>query len=113
MAWALQWVGYALLGLGLILLAHGLMRVPFALALPVTAAFCFAGVAGIVAFFAPSGIGVREAALAWYLAPYIGPGPAALFAIAARLWLTVGDLLLISMGMWLMRRETGERYGSS
>lgn len=112
-AWLLQWIGYAVLGIGLIVLAHGLLRVPFALVLPVTAAFCFAGVAGIVAFFAPSGIGVREAALAWYLAPYIGPGPAALFAIAARLWLTLGDLLLIGLGMWLLQREAGKRSGSA
>lgn len=105
-AWMLQLAGYALLGSGLILLANGLMRVPLEFLSPTTAAFCFAGVSGIVAFFAPAGIGVREAALAWYLAPYIGPGPAALFAIAARLWLTLGDLMLVSLGLWLMRRET-------
>jgi hypothetical protein len=54
---------------------------------PAAAAFVGSYVAGIIAVFAPGGLGIREAALVALLSPGIG-APAALFlAIAARLWL--------------------------
>ena len=104
--WMLQVGAYVLLGLGFVALAGSLMELPPSLILPGIAALCFAGVAGIAAFIVPAGIGVREAALVWYLSPFIGPGPAALLAIAARVWLTVGELFLVALGLWLMRNKS-------
>ena len=103
--WLMQLAAYVLLGLGFVALAHGLLALPASLAMPGIAGLCFAGVAGIAAFFVPAGIGVREAALAWYLSAYIGPGPAALLAVASRVWLTFGEACLIAAGLLLMRGE--------
>ncbi len=71
----------------------------------VVAGLCFAGLAGIAAFFVPAGIGVREAALVWYLAPVIGPGPAALLAVAARVWISVGEAGLVAAGMLVLHQS--------
>ena len=75
------------------------------LAWPTIAGLCFAGLAGIAAFFVPAGIGVREAALAWYLAPVIGPAPAALLAVASRLWISTGEAVLVGGGLLALRRR--------
>lgn len=51
------------------------------------ASFVGSYVAGIIAVFAPGGIGVREAALVALLSPMTGPAEALLLAVASRLWL--------------------------
>ena len=57
------------------------------------------------AFLVPAGIGVREAALAWFLAGVLAPAPAALLAIAARLLLTLAELLSMLAGLSWLRIE--------
>ena len=73
-AWLLQLAGYVALGLGLFALARGIDLPVAGQAGTAVAALCFAGLAGMAAFFVPAGIGVREAALAWYLSPVLGIG---------------------------------------
>ena len=106
--WALQLLAYLALGLGVHLLGLASGLVPPGLAGPVIAAFCFGGMAGIAAVFVPAGLGVREAALAWYLSPWIGAGPAMLLALLARAWISLGEALLVLAGsLWLQRRKVG------
>lgn len=61
--------------------------------LPAAAVFIGSYVAGIIAVFAPGGLGVREAALVALLSPIAGPAPALLLAIASRLWLVALEIL--------------------
>jgi uncharacterized membrane protein YbhN (UPF0104 family) len=61
--------------------------------LPASAAFIGSYVAGIIAVFAPGGLGVREAALVALLSPVVGPAPALLLAIGSRLWLVALEIL--------------------
>ena len=61
--------------------------------LPASAAFIGSYVAGIIAVFAPGGLGVREAALVALLSPVTGPAPALLLAIGSRLWLVALEIL--------------------
>lgn len=102
-AWSLQLAGQLFQGLGLFMLGIGTGLLTPALAIPAVSAFCFAGLAGIAALFVPAGLGVREAALAWFLAPWIGAAPALLLAVLARLWITVGEAILISSGLFWLR----------
>jgi hypothetical protein len=104
-AWLLQLAGYVALGLGLVALGQGIGLPVAAQAGTIVAALCFAGLAGIAAFFVPAGIGVREAALAWYLAPVLGVGPATLLAVAARVWISLGEAALVALGLGLLRGE--------
>lgn len=107
--WAMQLAAYLLLGLGCLFLARGMGISQADIAMPVVAGLCFAGLAGIAAFFVPAGIGVREAALVWYLAPVIGPAPAALLAVAARVWISVGEASLIAAGMLVLHQSNDGR----
>lgn len=107
----LQLGSYLLLGGGLYALTlawQPAAGVPFA---AVTGALCLSGIAGIVAFVVPAGLGVREGALVWVLAPFTGPVFAALIAVAARVWLTAGDAVAVIVGAWLLRRSGGNGGG--
>ena len=106
-AWCLQLLAYLTLGLGCFELGQAFALVAGELLLPVVAGLCFAGLAGIAAFFVPAGLGVREAALAWFLAPWIGPAPALLLAVLARLWISLGEAIVIAGGLlWLRAQGT-------
>lgn len=107
--WLMQVAGYLVLGLGCLFLARGLGIAQADITLSVVAGLCFAGLAGVAAFIVPAGIGVREAALAWYLAPVIGPGPAALLAVAARVWISVGEACLVAAGMIALHQSAHGR----
>ncbi len=74
----------------------------------VLAAYPLAWAAGTLTPGAPGGIGVREAALAVQLAPFLGEAPAALAAIALRAVTVGGDLLLAGAAWALRGREDGE-----
>jgi len=56
------------------------------------ASFAAAYLLGFLVLFAPGGLGVREGVLAVLLGPTLGPGPAAVIAVVARLWMTVVEL---------------------
>lgn len=103
LVWLMQVFGYFLFGLGLLALAKGLGIERAGMAWPMIASLSFAGLAGIAAFFVPAGIGVREAALAWFLSPIIGPAPAALLAVTSRLWISVGEAVLVAGGLLVLR----------
>lgn len=49
---------------------------------------------GLLAIFAPGGIGVREGIMTMYLSMFINPGLAAVIPWIYRIWLTVFELLL-------------------
>ncbi len=68
-----------------------------------TAGFVFAAV---TVFFAPAGLGAREAVLAALLAPLLPAGAVALVVVASRLVHTGADLLGAGAGLfWLRRRQ--------
>ena len=63
-------------------------------ALQLGATYVLAGVLGILAFFVPSGLGVREAVIAIVAAPIIGADTAAACALIARVCATAADGVL-------------------
>ena len=71
-----------------------------------SAAAMLAFVAGFLSLL-PGGVGVRETVLATLLGPIIGPGPALLSAVAARL-VQLGVESILAAGIWIMmnRRRT-------
>lgn len=58
------------------------------------AAYVLAGIVGILTFFVPSGIGVRESVILLFLSPALGVPTAAFVAILARLYATLADVAL-------------------
>ena len=76
-----------------------------------------ANVAGILAFFAPAGLGVREAVLVAGLAPYLSAGDALGIAAILRVLTLLADLIFVSLtgGVALLarrRRAGSENDGS-
>jgi hypothetical protein len=73
-------------------------------------AYALAYVAGMVAFFIPSGIGVREAVLTASLASRLPGGVALIWALLLRLWVTAVELLFVGLvvAIELAVRRRGE-----
>jgi uncharacterized membrane protein YbhN (UPF0104 family) len=84
------WVGY---GAAFVLLWWAFPNLPPVAPAAAIGSFAGAYFLGYAAVFAPAGVGVREGALAFLLAPMLGAAEATVLAIVARLWMTVAELL--------------------
>ncbi len=115
----LRWLGLYLpgwLGYGV---AFGLLWASFPALAGVSwsaavGSFAAAYFLGYAALFAPAGVDIREGALSVLLAPWLGGAPAAVLAVMARLWITVGELMpvawmVVSGGIRRVRRASETR----
>lgn len=93
------WAGY---GFALWLLARGVLATPHGLT-PWRAAGAFAAsyVVGLLAVFAPGGVGVREGMLFGLLQPTLGAADAFALAVASRVLLTGTELAAAGLG-WMV-----------
>lgn len=66
--------------------------------------FAAAWVVGYLSFLTPSGIGVREGALALMLTPTFGLAPAVVASLLSRLTCTVGEVVLLSAWQTMVSR---------
>lgn len=99
--------GYWLvLGFGLLCLNQAIMP-SSGMSLGLICAQALAQVSGLLAFFAPAGLGVREGVLASLLAPSLGLGPAMLLAAVQRLWLLAVEVPCALLGWALLRSSPG------
>jgi uncharacterized membrane protein YbhN (UPF0104 family) len=104
--WLLYLPVWVLLGLGFWLCVRAFTSTS-ADDIPIfAAAFALAWLVGLVAVYAPGGIGVREAVLVALLAGRIGTTDALLAATASRGVLTLCDLALGASGAWLIKRPS-------
>ncbi|UTT63020.1 lysylphosphatidylglycerol synthase domain-containing protein [Microcella humidisoli] len=82
-------------GVGIVLVAASITAVPATDWLLIGAAYALAGALGILAFFVPSGLGVREAVLfACLVAAGYSAADAVLISLLARLLSTIADAVL-------------------
>lgn len=90
-------------GIGFVLLAGTVADITPAEWLPFAAAYVLAGAVGILAFFVPSGLGVREAIIVLILSQYIPVAEAVVISLLARLLSTLGDGLVALLYVGLRR----------
>jgi uncharacterized membrane protein YbhN (UPF0104 family) len=95
---------WLLLGGSFWLCAHGLLGVPEHDIAFYAGAFAVAWLAGLVAIYAPGGIGVREAVLVALLSGRIGAADALVIAAASRLIFILVDALLAGIASAALRR---------
>jgi glycosyltransferase 2 family protein len=95
---------WLLLGASFWLCAHGLLGVPARDMTIYVGAFAVAWLAGLLAVYAPGGLGVREAVLVALLSGRIGAANALVVAAASRLILIFVDLLFAGIATAAMRR---------
>lgn len=94
---------WALLGASFWLCASGVAAVPVRDLALFTGAFAVAWLAGLLAVYAPGGLGVREAVLVALLSGRIGAADALVLAAASRLMLVLVDVVLAGIATAMMR----------
>jgi glycosyltransferase 2 family protein len=91
------------IGVSFWMTAHAFLHVgPVDIAL-YTGAFAAAWIVGLIAIYAPGGIGVREAVLVAILGPRIGAANALVIALASRAVFTLADLVPAALSVPLLR----------
>jgi uncharacterized membrane protein YbhN (UPF0104 family) len=95
---------WPLLGVGFWMTARGFVRAPVADLPAYAGAFSAAWVVGLIAIYAPGGLGVREAVLVALLRGKIGSADALVVALASRGLLTLADLAAAAAGFTALRR---------
>lgn len=100
-------LGYAvnafLLGFAFFVFVRGLLPLQDSGFLYLTGSFLVAGLSGMLALFAPGGLGVRDGVLLVALLPILPPGSAAVTALAARLWTLIAELALAAVYLVAVR----------
>lgn len=81
-------------GLGFVMIVASFLDVPASAYVPLAAAYVLAGAAGILAVFVPSGLGVRESVIVLLASRYMPVEQAIVLSLVARLYSTVGDVVL-------------------
>lgn len=87
--YVLNWL---LFGVALYVFIRSFYPLEISSILYLTGAFSFAGMMGIIAVFAPSGLGVREGILALFLGQVMPVPVALVVSVASRVWLTIIEL---------------------
>lgn len=96
---------WLVLGASFWLCARGLVAVPAHHIAFYIGAFAVAWLAGLVAVYAPGGLGVREAVLVALLSSRIGAADALVIAAASRLTLILVDVVLAALAAAARRRD--------
>jgi len=102
-------LNWTLLGVGFFLFVAAVYPLPARYLVYLAGSFALASTIGILALFAPAGLGVREAILMLSLAAIMPKGIAAVVTLAARVWMTVGELLAVAAVALILGRSAGFR----
>jgi len=84
-------------GTAFFLFIKSIVSISFFNILPIAGIYILSNVSGFLAIFTPGGLGVKEGVLTGLLTFYFPLGVAALISILARIWLTISDLLALSL----------------
>ena len=101
--YAVTWI---LIGVSFWMTARALVPVKVSDLALYMGAFAAAWLVGLIAIYAPGGIGVREAVLVAILGPRIGSSDALVIAAVSRAVFTLADLIPAAISMPLLRRKT-------
>jgi hypothetical protein len=92
--------GWIVLGVGNYVLIWRIGAIGWNYFLFVTGAHALAGIVGVLSLFAPSGIGVRDGLMFFFLSRIMPAYQATLASVGLRLWLTGCELLVIGLA-WI------------
>ena len=92
---------------GFVLIAASVVPIDASEWLPLGAAYVLAGAVGILAFFVPSGLGVREAVIVLIASQYMPVSDAIIVSLLARLYATVADVAVAALYVALRVRPGG------
>ena len=99
-------------GIGFYVFVDSIFPVPFTHFMFLTGALALSSTLGLLALFAPSGLGVREGVLV-YLLTFIMPGSVAvIISVATRLWMTLIEIGLVGMIYFVGLVRNGVKRGA-
>lgn len=98
----MSWAAY---GMAFWMLARGIFGTTGLSAFQATGVFAAGYIVGLLALFAPGGVGVRELVFVALLAPVVGSGGALALSIAARLLWTVTEVSAALVALFVDRRK--------
>ncbi len=101
---AVMGIGQIMAGLTLWLILQSMTPVPLRWLPVCICGIALAGGAGMLALFAPAGLGVREGVLLVILDRMIDPSHAAVAVLVSRLLQTLAEILMAGIGMIMLRR---------
>jgi len=98
---------WLLMGYGIYLLSLSFLSIPIQQSIIFPGVFCIAWIGGFLSVLTPSGIGVREGILTYFLSQFISPSNALVIAICSRIWFTLAELLclLIAIGISIILKS--------
>ena len=99
--WSLYVLGWLMLGAGVSLFVHGVLRVPEGYALYIGSSYTVAWLVGTLTMIAPGGMGIREGALGLLLSQFLPTGPAFTLAVGIRLWTLAVEIGTYCLGFLL------------
>jgi hypothetical protein len=103
---------WAVGGIGFYLFIDSIIPVSSKHILFLTGSLAFSGTLGLVAIFAPSGLGVREGALVYLLSFIMATPVAVIISILTRIWMTLIEIGLIGMVYLISRFQKDPEKGS-
>lgn len=101
---AVMGIGQIMAGVTLWLILQSMTPVPLRWLPVCICGIALAGGAGMLALFAPAGLGVREGVLLVILDRMIDPSHAAVAVLVSRLLQTLAEILMAGIGMIMLRR---------
>ncbi len=103
--WMLILIGsWMLIGLGFVLLVWSFQGTQNGVSFLI-GSFALAWSAGFAFFSVPQGIGVRESVMTLLLSTIMPEGVAAAVSLVARIWWTLGDVLVLAVANLIVRKE--------
>lgn len=96
-------------GVGFYFFIYSIYPIPSSYFLFFTGALAVSSTIGLIAVFAPAGLGVREGALVYLLTSLIPAPIAVILSITTRLWMTLIEIALIGMIYWFNRFRKGKK----
>jgi uncharacterized membrane protein YbhN (UPF0104 family) len=105
-------ISWAIGGVGFYLFVDAVYPVAPQYILFLTGALAISSTLGLIAIFAPSGLGVREGALVYLLLLMVPPPVAVIISILTRIWMTLIEIGLIGMVYLISRFQKESEKGS-
>ena len=84
---------WVIFGIALYLLSNSFYNLTVSQTIILCGVFAVSVISGILSFFVPAGLGVREGVLSYLLSLFIPISVAIVISLALRIWMIVGELL--------------------
>lgn len=104
--WALYVLGWIMLGAGVALFCHGVLRIPEGNGVFIGSSYTVAWLVGTLTMIAPGGMGIREGALGLLLSQILPTGPAFTLAVGIRMWTLLVEIACFGMGGLMPRHPS-------